>query len=112
MGINIRIYGVFGVQIPWNDAFNEDFDLHYDDPDQPFAVLDGMGGEYMVLGYQLFCSEDFRYCDGDGDLMKSHDPATLERYEREYREEFGAKYPQWADLIAQPFKIIMFTHYS
>lgn len=110
MGVSTNIYAVHGAKIPWHSAFMEAYDEIYDSCDID-VIPDGMGGEYIVLGTKLFDSGDFRWGLEDGDSYKEIDLTTLDELESKYKERFKVLFPNFLDIIAQPFKIIMFTHY-
>lgn len=112
MGINMHIYGMFGVEHKWNDEFSDAHDEVYDDADTPNVIMDGMGGDYMVFGEILYDSGDGRYGFEGADPMKTYDVSELNAIEDKYKQAFLAKFPKFAELVSQPFKIIMFTHYS
>lgn len=110
MGIDVTVHTVFGVKTPWHDEFVDD----YDDVYEKFPldiIMDGMGGEYLIFGKNLFNSPNFRWGDG-GDSLTEIDVSELPAIEAEYKQEFVKWFPQYASLIDKPFKIIAFTHYS
>ena len=109
MGININVYTYFGVKIDWNDEFLEAYEEVYSDNDTPNVLVDDMCGEFIVLGIRLYDSGDFRYCEDMGnDDFKPFKIGDLWKKEIEYREAFGRKFPQFVELINQPFEIFSF----
>jgi hypothetical protein len=111
MGIDVHVYTIYGVKTEWNDALVDDLDDVYEKCPLDI-VLDGMGGNYMVLGKQLFGSPNFRWNDGDGDAFTEITIEQLSEIEAEYRQEFAKWFPAHVELLNQPFKILSFTHYS
>ena len=125
MGINIHVYTVYGVKLPWDDAFYEAYEeieealcdeFGYSKPKpadrQIEAVMDSMSGEYMILGPILYDSGDFRYCE-DMNNYQEIDIDGLESMQRMYKENFGRLYPEHHHLIVhKDFKLINFIHYS
>lgn len=112
MGVDIYFRTVYGVKIEWNDDLSEAYDEVYDDEDTPYIELESMSGTYMILGENLFRSDNFRWIDGDGDSFKSIDPNSLSYIEQEYKEKFINKFPQFEHLIHAPFLIHVFVEYS
>lgn len=111
MGINIKVYSVFGIKIDWNDDLVEKYEKVYDDADTTM-ILDVMGGHYIVLGTILYQSSDFRYNDLEGDIMTSTSIENMQATEKKYRDDFEKKLPQFYHLLNEPFQVITFTHYS
>ena len=111
MGISTHYYTVHGVNLPWNDEFTEAYDEVYDDDDTPFVLLESMCGEYIILGTTLYDSGDLRWGDMK-DTFVEIDLDTLPALESKYKQEFTAKFPEFASLVEQPFKLMTFVHYS
>jgi hypothetical protein len=112
MGISTNFYTIYGIKVDWDDAFNDAYDLVYDDEDTPFILLDCMRGEYMIFGDILFDSGDARWGFEDGDSFKEIDLNTLVDLELIYRREFLTKFPEFVYIIDRPFKLMTITHYS
>jgi len=110
MGIDVHVYTIFGVKVPWDDQFVDDYDDVYERCPID-VIMDGMGGEYLVFGKNLFSRPNFRWGDG-GDGFTTISPESLPEIEAEYRREFSKWFPQHTALVEQPFKILSFTHYS
>jgi hypothetical protein len=111
MGISTHYYTVHGVKLEWNDEFNEAYDEVYDDEDTPIVILDSMSGEYMVFGKILYDSGDLRWSNFK-DAFVEIDLNSLTDIEIDYKKEFIGKFPQFASLVEQPFKLMTFVHYS
>lgn len=115
MGVSINVYGFFGVRLNWNDQLNDAFEEFWNDnreQDLPDYAFDSMTGDYQVLGVRLFDSGDFRYGAEDGDGCTKLDLESLADQEQKYKDDFINKFPQFAEIMEEPFKILMFTHYS
>src|ERR1035437_10463759 len=98
MGVSTNIYTYYGIKIPYNQEFADAYDNVYENC--PVDVLiDGMGGDYIVLGKKLFDSGDFRWDMEDGDDFKEIDPDELADIERDYKLAFIVGFPQFAHLI-------------
>ena len=110
MGIDVNVYTVFGVKAPWNDEFVDDYDDVYDKCPVDI-IMDGMSGEYLILGKHIFSSPNFRWNDGDGDAMTFTGVSDFAKIEQEYRAEFAKWFPQHVNLLDDEFKLITFTHY-
>lgn len=121
MGIDTRVYTVYGVKVDWDDSFNQAI-TDYIDPDDgpplhtkeelPDIVGDYMGGKYFIIGKILFKTSSFRWGGYEDDIMKEIDPAFLEEYENDYRSQFKQFFPKHYHLLNYPFKIITFMHFS
>lgn len=116
MGVSTNIYTVYGITI---DGFDKDlfeaYDKIYNDADAPEIIMDGMGGDYTILGCVLFDSGDFRWgLEGGYPLTEvSLDDGHLKNLEEKYKENFVKKLPEFKHLVENvQFKLIMFTHYS
>ena len=112
MGISTHIYCVYGVKIPWDDAFSDAHELVYNDEDLPDLIFDGMGGDYVVLGKILYDSGDFRWGFENGDVAKTIDVAALPSIEQAYRRQFAQKFPDFVGFLNQPFQLQVFMHLS
>lgn len=113
MGIDTYFYTIYGVKTEWDDEFNEDYDSVYDDPDTPWVLVDGMGGEYFIFGKTLFTSGNLRWGFKEGDFYKELDLQSLTELEVKYREEFGKKFQKHVHLLgSEPFKLISLIHFS
>lgn len=125
MGINTHVYTVYGVRLEWDQEF---YDI-YEELDEALldefgyskrppedrqieTVIDGMCGDYMILGHIIYDSGDFRYCE-DMNNYQEIDTHNLESIERLYKEKFKRLYPDHYHLIAHhDFKLINVIHYS
>lgn len=111
MGINTHYYTVFGIKLDWNDEFNEAYDEVYDDDDTPTVILESMCGEYLILGDILYDSGNLRWGDMK-DAFVEIDTEKLPELEAKYKQEFIAKFPEFKELVAKPFKLMTFMHLS
>ena len=111
MGISTHYYTFHGVKLPCNDEFTEAYDEVYDDDDTPLVLLESMCGAYIVLGNTLYDSGDLRWSEVK-DTFVEIDLDTLPALESKYKQEFIAKFPEFASLVEQPFKLMTFVHYS
>jgi hypothetical protein len=125
MGINTHVYTVYGVKLDWNDDFYEayeeveealldEFGYNKRAPEdrQIEAIIDCMGGEYMIFGHKIYDSGDFRWCENMNNYQEI-DTSNLESMQRMYKEEFKRLYPDHYHLIAHhDFKLINLIHYT
>ena len=111
MGIDVKVYTVFGVKAPWDDQFVDDYDDVYEKCPVDI-IMDCMSSEYLVFGKHIFNSPNFRWNEGDGDAMTFTEVSDFPKIEQEYRAEFAKWFPQHTALLNAPFKLITFTHYS
>jgi len=129
MGIDTHVYCVYGVKTEWDDDFHQAQDEYetalikehgYDKwrsgkiPDDPMIEVtsDGMGGEYMVFGPQLYDSGNWRWGELTQETQVELDGDTLKRMRDEYIETFRKVYPDHVHLVDRPWKLINFVHYS
>lgn len=125
MGINMHVYTVYGVKLPWDDAFYEAYEeieealldeFGYGKPQpadrQIEVIMDAMMGEYMVLGLKLYDSGDFRYCDDMNSYQEIEEVGLFGKW-FDYKEKFARLYPDHVHLLegVQP-KLINLIHYS
>jgi len=125
MGINTHVYTVYGVRLDWNDDFYEayeeieealldEFGYNKRPPEdrQVEAVIDCMGGEYMVLGPILYDSGDFRYCEGMNNYQEIEEVGLFGKW-LEYKKKFTKLYPEHVHLLeGKLVKLMNFIHYS
>lgn len=125
MGINMHVYTVYGVKLPWDDAFHEAYEeieealvdeFGYGKPHpadrQIKAIIDYMMGEYMVFGPLLYDSGDFRYCDDMNDYQEIEEVGLFGKW-FDYKEKFARLYPGHVHLLegVEP-KLINLIYYS
>lgn len=125
MGINTHVYTVYGVRLDWDDDFYEAYEeveealldeFGRGNPQeagrQVDAIMDCMGGEYMILGHKIYDSGDFRYCE-DMNNYQEIDTSNLLKLEFEYKEQFVRLYPNHVHLLeGKDFKLINLIHYT
>jgi hypothetical protein len=110
MGVSTNFYTIFGVKLDWNDAFHEAYEAKYDEL-AVSVIVDGMSGEYIILGNILHDSGDMRYGFEDCDTAKEYDIKELKKLEKAYRTAFAKQFPNFLHLIDTPFKVITLAHY-
>lgn len=125
MGINVHVYSIWGVRTEWNEEFYEAYEKIEEEnidkygynsrpADSQIEVLvDGMSGEYMVFGVELYDSGDSRW----GEMVNSNevelDQTILDTMHNEYMGLFKDLYPdhyQW--LAEKPWRLVNLVHYS
>lgn len=112
MGVSTNWYSIYGLRIEWDDALAEQYDEVYDNKDTPFILMDCYSSEYMILGSLLFDSGDYRWGFDGGDTYKEYITENLLEKEKEYKEQFIAKFPNLKHLVESNFKLISMVHYS
>lgn len=125
MGINTHVYTVYGVRLPWNDAFHEAYEeieealldeFGYGKPQpadrQIEVIMDYMSCDYMILGTRLYDSGDFRYCDDMNNYQEIEEVGLFGKW-LDYKEKFARLYPDHVHLLegVQP-KLLNLIHYS
>jgi hypothetical protein len=117
MGINVHVYSYWGVRTEYNDAvadrLDEVYDMKIDPADDVEILTDGMSGNYMVFGAQLYDSGDSRW----GEMINSNEvevnDAILETIRSDYMSKFKTLYPdQYEWLAAKPWRLVNLVHYS
>ena len=112
MGISTHFYTVWGIYLEWGDdveQFVENDDIY--SCSAPWVLVDGMGGDYIILGKRLFDSGDQRYGECEDSFVEI-DINSLPALEQEYKEAFVKKYPDFAHFMNEPFKLMTLSHYS
>lgn len=112
MGVSTNWYTLIGVKHNFDDKFTEAWDNVYSDEDTPYVLIDCMSGEYMIFGEVLFDSGDYRYGFEDGDSYKEYSLEEISEKEKNYKESFVRKFPEFAHLVNVQFKVISVAHYS
>lgn len=128
MGVNLKVYGIFGIKTTDReiyDKINYINDLDYMD-DEPTADMseqmtkasellgicsflqDGYCGEYSIIGTQIYSSGDFRYGWDETENNKTYsikELLELEIKQKELLKYFGIE-------IDEPFHFFGIKHYS
>lgn len=121
MGINTHVYTVYGVKLPWDDAFYEAYEeieealldeFGYGKPQPADRQIEAIMGEYMVLGPILYDSGDFRYCKDMNNYQEIEEVGLFGKW-FEYKKQFDELYPEHKHLLTGTGpKLINFIHYS
>jgi len=125
MGINMNVYTIYGINCRWDDGFFKDYEtiqeqlydeFGYNNPfpadRQVDVLIDGMGGNYIILGKVLYDSGDFRYCDSMNDYQVL-DIYSLNDYKQRYIEQFSKLYVNHMHLVeGKEWKLFNLIHYS
>lgn len=119
MGVNIRVYGIFGIKVPnYVSELSNTFQDQDDDGLLPSilsdgAIFDGMNGKYMVFGIPVYNSADFRYTNDTKPVSLSYqDLLNLKNLEETYKSVFRIQFPDFAHFMEPEFKLEIFVHYS
>ena len=112
MGVSTNIYGVWGIRMEYDHDFSAAYDEVYDDARTPNVILDGMMGEYIVLGHQFYDSGDMRYGMEGGDQLATLSAQDMTKLEAEYKQRFVTVFPEFAHLVEPAFEVVVFTHWS
>ncbi len=112
MGISTNYYTFYGVKLSYPED-KEFTDALYDKSSSKFDyVLDGMSGEYFLLGKILFDSGDLRWNEFE-DVWKPIPLDKLSEIDKSWREGFLEDFPDHADLIeGKASELFTFAHYS
>jgi hypothetical protein len=124
MGINTHCYCYWGVKTAWSDEFSDANEEVYGANTAKYGygkspgdadvdhMMDGMSGEYMVFGVQLWDSGDARWGEMVNEDQTEINDKILEAWRTEYIEHFKSLYPNLVHLVDVPWKLINFVHYS
>lgn len=112
MGVDARVYGIYGVKI---DGYDHGFINRYyeaeEEHDVPPIVFDVMCGKYMVFGHILISfnvyHEGCSFHVFNEDMMKA-----LREEGEKYKKNFLDIFPEYGHYIDHEFEVIFFTHYS
>ena len=124
MGIDIKLYTYYGIRCDWNDDFYDAYDEVESQLIKEFGykgpypserninlLLDGMCGEYIIFGIELYDSGNMRFWDNINNFEEIN-ISNLKNSENEYREKFKKIYPNHYHLIEdKPFVLMNIIHY-
>ena len=118
MGISTHYYTVYGVHVDSYDDELSDalygegdlFNIIEECPDLDI-IMDGMGGNYMVMGKILFDSGDLRWNDFK-DTFVEVDMASLSEYRYRCTEQFMNHLPGFGHYMDREWKLMTFMHLS
>ena len=113
MGVSTNCYTVYGRKLPYDAKFSDAFHsmpTSEIEAMEKHVIIDGMSGEYMVVGAILFDSGDARWQALEG--FAEIDVGDLERGRRETQAAFVEHMPDSAALLDGPWKLMTFVHYS
>jgi len=125
MGINVHVYSYWGVRTEWNKEFYDAYEAVEEANIDTYGynkapadaqvevLMDGMGGEYMVFGVELYDSGDGRW----GEMVNSNEveinQTILDDMREAYMTKFKRLYPnQYEWLAAKPWRLVNLVHYS
>lgn len=109
MGISTECFTFYGIKLDWNQAFADVCDDVYAELED-YVILDGMSGEYIVIGAKLFSSGDARYGEmsGFGEIDLDRLPEAKAGVVAKITEFL----PVFAHLLDREWKLMTFVHYS
>jgi len=108
MGVSTNVYTVYGVRHDWDEEFSEAYDDVYEDLEQ-FVILDGMSGEYIVIGEILFDSGDSRWEPMAG--FSNIDISDLPQKRADVERAFAEKLPSHTRMLEGDWSLMTFVHY-
>ena len=104
MSTHIHEYLVYGIKLVYDEAFADQYEQHdqyHDSPEGLLMLVDGMNGEYILIGKQLAMSEDDDPLgQGDPVLIPVPDPAEALRIAKQIRNVFGIQQPLGLHFVA------------
>lgn len=109
MGVSVECFTIYGLNLPWDDDLANAIDDAYEHLEDVVAV-DGMGGEYIVIGKKLFASGDSRWEAMDG--FTEIDVSDLESHQREVIAIVTRHIPSFVNVLSGKWKLMTFVHYS
>lgn len=105
MGVDVQFYTVYGIKLSYDECEEIIEELYESNLE---CVVDGMMGEYVVLGSIL--SSFYAY--GDEEQFTEMNVSNLEELKTKYKEKFNIMFPESKHLIEGEWKILTFVHYS
>lgn len=117
MGVDINFVVMYGVRLTGDDcdSFYDSYNEWYDgdEPEDFSFVMDGMSGEYCLLGHQLAYMDHY---GGDADdetgLYKIINFQQLDNYRTKIIKSLKQKFPQHTSLFDKPWDIIAQVHFT
>jgi hypothetical protein len=118
MGINTHYYTVYGIKISsydddLSDAMYGEGDLYetVEKNENLDIIMDGMGGDYMVIGKILFDSGDLRWSEIK-DTFVEIDMSNLTDIRLSAMQEMQKLFPDFSHYLDGDWKIMTFMHLS
>ena len=118
MGINTHYYTVYGTRInsyddELSDALYGEGDLYdtIEENEHLDIIMDGMGGDYMVIGKVLFDSGDLRWSEIK-DTFVEIDLSKLTDIRLDVTQEMQKLLPDFVHYLSGDWKIMTFMHLS
>lgn len=118
MGINTHYYTVYGKRIDsyddeLSDALYGEGDLYetVEENEHLNIIMDGMGGDYMVIGKILFDSGDLRWSEIK-DTFVEIDLDALPELKESATQEMKNILPNFVHYLDGDWKIMTFMHLS
>lgn len=113
MGVDVRAISIYGIKIDYDKKLAERIDEldHYKWESDPHILVDGMCGEYMILGPVLFNSGSHRW-DFEGDTYKSYSVTDIGILWLDWKLKFEEKFSDFSLLTVERPKFITLMHYS
>lgn len=116
MGINTHYYTVYGiVHNHYDEEFSETvYDELYDvveNHEDLDIIMDGMGGDYMIIGKILFDSGDLRWSEIKDTFVKIN-PNHLKMYQVKATTAFREIFPDNEKLLEGEWQLLTLMHLS
>jgi len=100
-------YVFYGIKLNYEDHIEFIRDYYENDLEIPNIIIDGMNGEYIVIGNILWnCDVYLKTSFSEINLN------DLQNLEDVYKNNFKLKFPKYSEMVNQDFKIICFIHFS
>ena len=115
MGVDTQVYTYYGIKRDWDEECEKFTEIYSDDrdADDPHFLQECYSNDWLIFGIKLYDSGNFRWGDDlSGDDFKTFDTGKLWAQEAEYRKKFKEKFPQFTELINQPFELFSFIYYT
>ena len=105
MGVDATAYTIYGIKIKFDDDLAEEVG----DNEDPHVLMDGMCGNYMILGPVLFSCDVYE--GEEGDLTQHTFEQLVTKWEK-WEKKFRTKYPKFVKYLDKAPRIISLVHYS
>jgi hypothetical protein len=109
--LNLNFYAYFGIRLEYTKEL-DDLTENCRDIWLDYCLMDGMSGEYFIVGYLLWDSGDARYAySGSDGYTEISDLSLLEQEKQKILDIFKQEVPILLPHITKPWSLIFVPHY-
>ena len=111
MGVSASLCVVYGVKLPYEhplkEAYTNKINNEWGSSYPIEFVVDYMTGKYIVVG-KIFSYDN----TSDGNILEVPSEEMLIIEKAEYMQKFLKHFPQFATVMDEQFKVLVFNHFS